>query len=139
MGRGLICQRSRRSFPACHLCDWHRIGHYHMFPCAIPVCQVDYPRLKRAASVRSEPGSNSPLFNFLCTEVHKLLYLTFRLSCHFSHEPALYFRSYFSKLTEASSFSISLPFAYIPGLSTIFSLNFDFFLNFLLSHCRLRK
>ena len=57
-----------------------RIRHYHMFPCAIPVQGADHPRvthpsaaspaeagfarlacLRRAASVRSEPGSNSPL------------------------------------------------------------------------------
>ena len=56
--------------------------YYHMFPCAIPHRRADYPRvthpsaasrpeglfarlacLKRAASVRSEPGSNSPSFN----------------------------------------------------------------------------
>ena len=56
-----------------------RIRNYRMFPCAVPDCGAGHPRvthpsaasatevafarlacLRRAASVRSEPGSNSP-------------------------------------------------------------------------------
>ena len=36
MGRGLISQRSRRTFPAPAMWQAHRIRYYHMFPCAIP-------------------------------------------------------------------------------------------------------
>ena len=107
MGRGLIPQRSRRSFPAPHLCVKHRIRYYHMFPCAIPIWGADYPRvthpsaaLERAASVRSEPGSNSPLFN----SARKRAANFFSLSC-LTRTNFLVFlpvRSYL--LTEASSF-----------------------------------
>ena len=79
MGRGLIPRRARGRFPPEALWLPGRIRHYHMFPCAIPVQGADHPRvthpsaaspaeagfarlacLRRAASVRSEPGSNSP-------------------------------------------------------------------------------
>ena len=81
MGRGPIPRRPHGGFPVPHLCAEPRIRHYHMFPCAIPDRGAGYPRvthpsaasvppeggpfarlacLRRAASVRSEPGSNSP-------------------------------------------------------------------------------
>ena len=81
MGRGPIPRRPHGGFPVPHLCAGPRIRHYHMFPCAIPDRGAGYPRvthpsaasvppeggpfarlacLRRAASVRSEPGSNSP-------------------------------------------------------------------------------
>ena len=82
MGRGLIPRRSRRTFP-----DPSYDGPYyavlsHVSMCysppegRLPTCYSPVRRsrciaalaarlacLKRAASVRSEPGSNSPLFN----------------------------------------------------------------------------
>ena len=36
MGRGLIFQRGLGPFPASHLCEWHRIRYYPVFPQAIP-------------------------------------------------------------------------------------------------------
>ena len=81
MGRGPIPRRPRGGFPTSYLCTSPLIRHYHMFPCAIPDQGAGCPRvthpsaasvpaeagpfarlacLRRAASVRSEPGSNSP-------------------------------------------------------------------------------
>ena len=55
MGRGLIPRRSRRSFPAVHLCDQHLIWYYHMFPCAIPVRGADYPRVTHPSAALGLP------------------------------------------------------------------------------------
>ena len=55
MGRGLIPQRSRRSFPAPHLCVKHRIRYYHMFPCAIPIWGADYPRVTHPSAALGSP------------------------------------------------------------------------------------
>ena len=82
MGRGLILKQCRSIFLPIHLCARDIIQYYPVFPRTILVFKLDYPRvthpsaalgwsedqlaarlacLKRAASVRSEPGSNSPL------------------------------------------------------------------------------
>ena len=103
-----------------------RIRYYHMFPCAIPVQGADHPRvthpsaaspaeagfarlacLRRAASVRSEPGSNSPSLNPLSQGQRNVNFI--HPVC--SHEPA--FPStlpLFVELTEAYQASFSLLF-----------------------------
>ena len=103
-----------------------RIRYYHMFPCAIPVQGADHPRvthpsaaspaeagfarlacLRRAASVRSEPGSNSPSLNPLTQGQRNVNFI--HPVC--SHEPA--FPStlpLFAELTEAClASSLSFP------------------------------
>ena len=71
--------------------------------------------LKRAASVRSEPGSNSPLSKSREQVPDYSFLLQFILS--YSHEPAFYFffRSSFFELTEASGFFLFslFPIAYL--------------------------
>ena len=134
MGRGLIFQRSRRSFPTLNLRQVYLIRYYHMFPCAIPNWKADYPRvthpsaalgskkdltarlacLKRAASVRSEPGSNSPLSKSREQVPDYSFLLQFILS--YSHEPAFFnFPFVLFALTEASGFFLFslFPIAYL--------------------------
>ena len=83
MDRELIMRQSRSSFPQFQFKRIELIRFYPMFPWAIPNLKADHSRvthpfatlyrskllytvrlacLKRAASVRSEPGSNSPLY-----------------------------------------------------------------------------
>ena len=83
MVRELIMRQSRSSFPQKPFKVFELIRYYPMFPWAIPNLKADHSRvthpfatlkkckhfstvrlacLKRAASVRSEPGSNSPLY-----------------------------------------------------------------------------
>ena len=85
MSRRLIFGRRLSAFLQYCLNSEDLIRYYPMFPWAIPNPKADYLRvthpfatlkrckhlstvrlacLKRAASVRSEPGSNSPLYNF---------------------------------------------------------------------------
>ena len=45
MGRGLIPQRSRGSFPPQALWPGKLIRYYPVFPQAIPDCGADYPRV----------------------------------------------------------------------------------------------
>ena len=110
MGRGLILQRSRGNFPAsaCANASHPALSHVsigysrlqgRLSTCYSPVRRSRVPKdlaarlacLKRAASVRSEPGSNSPLsesweqapskcsnFSFSCNpQTNRLLHLPF--------------------------------------------------------------
>ena len=79
MGRGPVPRRPRRAFPGRRSRSRRLMRYYPRFPTAIPRRRVGCPRvthpsaalgpegpparlacLRRAASVRSEPGSNSP-------------------------------------------------------------------------------
>ena len=102
--------------------------YYHMFPCAIPHRRADYPRvthpsaasrpeglfarlacLKRAASVRSEPGSNSPLSipdHEDQANIFDYSFLPFPELAYFSFLPFVY------RIDRSSSASLLFPFAH---------------------------
>ena len=129
MGRGPIPRRPRGGFPTSYLCTSPLIRHYHMFPCAIRDQGAGCPRvthpsaasvpaeagpfarlacLRRAASVRSEPGSNSPS---LIRSPKEALFNHYVLSCRSPTKPASISLPFVLELTEASKllFSLSSP------------------------------
>ena len=100
-----------------------RIRNYRMFPCAVPDCGAGHPRvthpsaasatevafarlacLRRAASVRSEPGSNSPSSKPVAEATDTLLSSSFP---SLAHEPASL--HLFARIDRGSLASIPFP------------------------------